>query len=35
MRGEDRLDNRVPRHFDTRALQLKIDDAGAVLVGGT
>jgi quercetin dioxygenase-like cupin family protein len=22
-------DTRVPRHFDTRALQLKIDDAGA------
>jgi quercetin dioxygenase-like cupin family protein len=29
MAGEDHRDNRVPRHFDARALQLKIDDAGA------
>jgi hypothetical protein len=29
MPGEDHRGNRVPRHFDSRALQLKIDDAGA------
>jgi hypothetical protein len=29
MPGEDNRDDRVPRHFDTRALQLKIENAGA------
>ena len=29
MPGATPRDTRVPRHFDTRALQLKIDDAGA------
>jgi quercetin dioxygenase-like cupin family protein len=28
MPGATPRDTRVPRHFDTRALQLKIDDAG-------
>jgi quercetin dioxygenase-like cupin family protein len=28
MPGANHRDARVPRHFDTRALQLKIDDAG-------